>query len=81
MKKIPDTYCLLCAKHCSEYFTYINRFNPYDMGHLGGSAVERLPFGQGVISGSGIEPHIRLPAWSLLLPHLYLCLSLLLCLS
>ena len=37
-------------------------------GCLGGSAVERLPLAQGVILGSGIESHVRLLAWSLLLP-------------
>ena len=37
-------------------------------GRLGGSAVECLPSGQGVIPGSGMESHIRLPAWNLLLP-------------
>ena len=33
-------------------------------GHLGGSAVERLPSAQGTRIGS----HIGLPSWSLLLP-------------
>ena len=37
-------------------------------GHLGGSVVERLPLAQDMILGSGIESHIRLRAWSLLLP-------------
>ena len=37
-------------------------------GRLGGSAVKCLPLAQGVILGSGIESHIRLPAWSLLHP-------------
>ena len=37
-------------------------------GCLGGSAVERLPLAQGMIQGSGIKSHVRLPARSLLLP-------------
>ena len=37
------------------------------MGCLRGSVVECLPSAQGVILGSGIGSHIRLPAWSLLL--------------
>ena len=37
-------------------------------GHLGGSVFEHLPLAQGMIPGSGIESHIGLPAWSLLLP-------------
>ena len=37
-------------------------------GHLGSSAVERLPSAQGMIPGSGIESRIGLPARSLLLP-------------
>ena len=37
-------------------------------GRLGASAVEHLPLAQGMILGSGIESHIGLPAWSLLLP-------------
>ena len=37
-------------------------------GHLGGSVVERLP--QVMILSPGIESHIRLPAWNLLLPLL-----------
>ena len=46
-------------------------------GHLGGSAVERLPLPQVVIPGSGIESRIRLPARNLLLPlALFLPLSL-----
>ena len=36
-------------------------------GHLGGSAVECLPLAQGVSPGPGIESHIGLPAWILLL--------------
>ena len=44
-------------------------------GRLGGSAVEGLPLAQGVILGSGMESHIGLPAWSLLLP-LLMCLPL-----
>ena len=39
------------------------------LGHLGGSAVERLPLAQGVILGSGIESCISLLAGSLLLPQ------------
>ena len=37
-------------------------------GLLGGSAVEHLPLAQVIILGAGIKSHIRLPAWSLLLP-------------
>ena len=37
-------------------------------GSPGGSAVEHLPLAQGVTPGPGIESHVRLPAWSLLLP-------------
>ena len=40
------------------------------MGHLGGSVVERLPLAHGVSQGPGMEPHIGLPAGSLLLPLL-----------
>ena len=49
-------------------------------GHLGGSAVEHLLLVQGMIRGPGIESHIRLPEWSLLLP-LPVSLPLSLCLS
>ena len=49
-------------------------------GHLGGSAVERLPLTQVVILGSGIKSYIRLPAGSLLLP-LPMSLLLSLCIS
>ena len=48
--------------------------------HLGDSAVEPLPVAQSVIPGFGIESHIGLPAWSLLLP-LPVSLLLSLCLS
>ena len=37
-------------------------------GSQGGSAVERLPWAQGMIWSLWIESHIGLPAWSLLLP-------------
>ena len=40
-------------------------------GRLGGSAVERLPLAPGMILGSwdpGIESHMELTAWRLLLP-------------
>ena len=33
------------------------------LGHLGGSAVERLPLAQGLILESQIESHVGLPAW------------------
>ena len=49
-------------------------------GCLGGSAVECLPLAQSMIPGSGIESHIGLPAWSLLLP-LPMSLLLSLCAS
>ena len=39
-----------------------------NVGHLGGSVVERLLSTQVVIQGPGIESHVRFPAWSLLLP-------------
>ena len=45
---------------------------------LGGSVAERLPSAQGMIWGPGIEFHLGLPAWSLLLP---LPVSLPLCVS
>ena len=35
---------------------------------LGGSVIERLPLAQGVALEFGIESHIGLPPWSLLLP-------------
>ena len=38
------------------------------LGCLGGSTVEHLLLAQGVIRSLRIESHIRLPAWSLLLP-------------
>ena len=50
------------------------------MGRLGGSAVEHLPLAQGMILGSGIECHIRLLAWSLLL-SLPMSLPLCVCVS
>ena len=46
-------------------------------GHLGGSAVERLPSAQVVIPGFGIKSHVRL----LRRAYLSLCLSLPLSLS
>ena len=42
--------------------------NMYDLGCLGGLVVEHLPSAQVMILGPRIESHIRLPAWSLLLP-------------
>ena len=50
-----------------------------ELGSLGGSMVKRLPWAQGVIPG--IESHVGLPAWGLLLPlpvslPLSLCVSL-----
>ena len=38
------------------------------MGHLGGSAVGRLPLAQGVILESRDQVPHEFPAWSLLLP-------------
>ena len=38
------------------------------LGSLGGSAVECLPSGPGCDPSLRIESHVRLPAWSLLLP-------------
>ena len=58
----------------------INMFNSNMGGSPGGSEVECLPLAQGVIPGLVIESHIRLPAWSLLLP-LPMSLSLSLSLS
>ena len=49
-------------------------------GCLGSSAVEHLPLAQGMIPGTRIESHIRLPAGSLLFP-LPVCVSASLCLS
>ena len=49
-------------------------------GCLGGSAVECLPPSEGMIPGSGIKSHTRLPTGSLLLP-LPMSLPLSLCLS
>ena len=46
------------------------------LGRLDGSVVERLPSAQGMILGPGIESRVELPAGSLLLPLLCLCLSL-----
>ena len=46
----------------------MNPFEKGAQGRLGGSAVERLPSAQGMIPESGIESHIGLLAWSLLLP-------------
>ena len=54
------------------------------MGCLGGSVVECLPSAQGMILGPGIESHIGLPVWSLLLSlpvSLRLSLSLPVCVS
>ena len=49
---------------------------------LGGSVVKCLPLAQGMIPGSRIESHIRLLAWSLLLPlPVSASLSLSLCVS
>ena len=46
-------------------------------GRLGASVVEHLHLAQAVIRGLRIESHIRLPAWSLLLPlPMYLLFSL-----
>ena len=59
-----------CA-HVHVYIFIYNSFVHKDeiiLGHLGGSVVERLPSAQGVILGARIEPHITLPAWTLLLP-------------
>ena len=55
-------------------------------GCLGSSVVLRLPSVQHVILGAGIQSHVGLPEWSLLLPlpmslPLPLSLSLCLCLS
>ena len=53
------------------------------LGSLGGLAVEHLPLAQGVILGGlGMESHVGLPAWSLLLSlPMFLLMSLPLCVS
>ena len=50
------------------------------LGHLGGSAVEHLPWAQGMIPESGMESHIRFLAGSLVLLQ-PMSLPLLLCVS
>ena len=47
---------------------YIQPTRSWEWGSLGGSAVWRLPLGQGVVLDPGIECRLRLLAWSLLLP-------------
>ena len=51
------------------------------MGSLGGSAGLVLPSAQGVILDAGIESHIGLLAWSLLLFSVPMSMPLSLCLS
>ena len=60
----------ISVKIILKYFKYL--------GRLGRSPVECLPLAQGVISGSRIEFHIRVPTGSPLLP---LPVSLSVCLS
>ena len=42
--------------------------SPEGWGSLGGSVVSRLPLAQGTILESRDGSHVRLPAWSLLIP-------------
>ena len=61
-----------CKQHkclsTKEWIRCYMLYNSKNEGRLGGSAVERLPLAQGMIQGSRIESHIRLPTGSLLLP-------------
>ena len=67
--------------HKIELSTFLRTGKDIFLGRLGGSAVGCLPLAQGLILGSRIESHIRLPAGSLLLPQpvsllLSVCISL-----
>ena len=88
-RKSPDVLWQRTTKlwyiHKMEYYLALKKETLGQPGWLSSLAP---PSAQGVILGPGIESHVRLPAWSLLLPlpvslplSLSLSLSLSLCLS